>query len=206
MAAGKHGGSAGWRDSARREARVSATRGGAGVEGEHCSGAGWRDTARLVARVGATQDGAVSAGEADGNPPITEALAVLTAGLCGPYQFDAEVMTIGRRGCTCAVDTAGRSGLWSQADGSCRTSAQHIGQSCQLEATAAASEAGLLAEVSHPLAAVMRRYSGAGTLVAESATARQAPVLHTGEYEGEQHSPHSASGGHQLLVSSGSLW
>ena len=142
MSAGKHGGSAGWRDSARREARVSATRGGAGVEGEHCGGAGWRDTARLVARVSATQDGAVRAGDADGNSPITEALAVFTKGLCGPYQYEAAVMTIGRHGCTCAVDTAGRSGLWSQADGSCRPLAQHIGQSSRLEATAAANEAG----------------------------------------------------------------
>ena len=97
MSAGKHGGSAGWRDSARREARVSATRGGAGVEGEHCGGAGWRDTARLVARVGATQVGAVRADEADDNPPITEALAVLTAGLCGLHQYDAVVITMPTR-------------------------------------------------------------------------------------------------------------
>ena len=39
-----HSGGAGWRDSARLEARVSATRDGAGVADEHSRGAGWRDS------------------------------------------------------------------------------------------------------------------------------------------------------------------
>ena len=50
-------GGAGWRDSARREARVGATRDGDGVEEVHGGGAGWRDPARAGARVGATQRG-----------------------------------------------------------------------------------------------------------------------------------------------------
>ena len=46
------------------------------------------------ARVGATQVGAVRADEADDNPPITEALAVHTAGLRGLHQCDAVVITM----------------------------------------------------------------------------------------------------------------
>ena len=199
VSAGEHGGSAGWRDSARREARVSATRGGAGVEGEHCGGAGWRDTARLEARVSATQDGASEAGEADGNFPITDTVAVLTEGLCWPYPFDAEVMTIDRHGCTCAVDTAGRSGLWSEADGTCKPLAQHIGQSSRLEAIAAANEPGLLAEGSDLFLRLWRRSGGIGILVEESAADRQVPQVHPVGYAGEQPALCSVSGGHQQL-------
>ena len=53
-----HSGGAGWRDSARLEARVGATRDGAGVADEHSRGAGWRDSARPEARVSASRDGA----------------------------------------------------------------------------------------------------------------------------------------------------
>ena len=53
-----HSRGAGWRESARLEARVGATRGGAGVADVHSGGAGWRDSARPKARVSATRDGA----------------------------------------------------------------------------------------------------------------------------------------------------
>ena len=58
-----HSGGAGWRDSARLEARVGATRDGAGVADEHSRGAGWRDSARPEARVSATRDGADGEGQ-----------------------------------------------------------------------------------------------------------------------------------------------
>ena len=153
-------------------------------------GAGWRDSSRCC-----------YSDEADDNPPITEALAVFTEGLCGPYQSDVEVMTIGRHGCTCAVDTAGRSGLWSQADGTCRPLAQHIGQSSRLEATAAAIEAGQLDEGSNLLQRLWRRSGGNGTLVEESAADRQVPQVHPVGHAGEQPALCSVSGGHQQLES-----
>ena len=60
-----HSGGAGWRDSARLEARVGATRGGAGVADEHSRDAGWRDSARPEARVSATRDGADVEGQCE---------------------------------------------------------------------------------------------------------------------------------------------
>ena len=84
-----------------------------------------------------------------------------------------------RRGCRCAGGTARRSGLWSQADGSCRPLVHHIGQSSRLEAIAAAIEAGQLDEGSKLLQRLWRRSGGIGTLVEESAAARQVPQVHT---------------------------
>ena len=79
-----HSGGAGWRDSARLEARVGATRGGAGVADEHSRGAGWRDSARPEARVSATRDGADVEGQCG--------IASLSSEMAVPVECDRAIV------------------------------------------------------------------------------------------------------------------